>query len=128
MTRTLILIYGVASYFIGVAGLACIIAALAGFIPYGFWLDGYEPPIDPIVWNFLLVAAWGGVHTGMARPGFKSALTKVVPEAAERATYVLVAGITSVALIGWWQNVPGQIWHIDASGLVYGIWAIFIFG
>lgn len=128
MFRTLILVYGVASYFIGVAGLACIIAALAGFLPYGFWLQGAESLPGPIFWNVLLVAIWGIIHTLMARPGFKSVLTKFIPEAAERATYVLVAGITSAALIGFWQNVPGQVWLIESGGLAYGIWAIFVIG
>jgi methanethiol S-methyltransferase len=128
MTKTMILIYGVASYFVGVAGLVCIIAALAGFIPYGFWLDGAESILGPIAWNFLLVAIWGTIHTLMARPGFKSVLTKFIPESAERATYVLVAGLTSVALIGFWQNIPGQVWLIEFSGLVYVLWGVFVFG
>lgn len=128
MTRTLILLYGIAAYFVGVAGLACIIAALAGFVSYGFWLNEADPLIPVIAWNLLLVAIWGVIHTLMARPGFKAVLTKFIPEAAERATYVLVAGITSVCLIGLWQSVPGQIWHIESGGLVYGIWAIFVFG
>jgi len=128
MTRTLVLVYGIISYFVGVAGLVCIIAALAGFIPYGFGLKGEVFPIDPVVWNLLLVAIWGGIHTLMARSGFKASLTKLIPEAAERATYILVAGLTSVALIAYWQNIPGQVWHIDSGGLAYGIWAIFVFG
>ncbi len=128
MTRSLILLYGVAAYFAGVAGLACIIAALAGFIPYGFWKDGTASIVDPILWNFLLVITWGGIHTIMARPRFKAVLTLVIQEPAERATYILVAGITSVALIGFWQPISGQVWHIESGGLAYGIWAIFIFG
>jgi len=102
--------------------------ALAGVIPYGFWLDGQAFWISPVLWNLLLVAIWGSIHTVMARPRFKTVLTKFIPEAAERATYILVAGITSVALIGYWQQVPGQVWHVEAGGLAYGIWAIFIFG
>jgi len=128
MKSTLILLWGIASYFVGVAGLACIIAALAGFIPYGFWLDRQVPLIDPVVWNLLLVTIWGSIHTAMARPSFKDVLTRFIPEAAERATYILVAGISSAALIGFWQNLPGQVWHIESGGLAYGIWAIFIFG
>lgn len=128
MTRSLILIYGVASYFVGVAGLICIIAALAGFIPYGFWMSGTASVVDPIVWNFLLVAIWGGIHTVMARPRFKAILIRFIPEPAERATYVLVAGMTSVALIGFWQAIEGQVWHVQSGGLAYSLWALFVFG
>lgn len=128
MKRTLVLIYGISSYFVGVIGLVCIIAALANLLTYGFLLNGQAPSVNPIVWNLFLVAVWGGIHTWMARDSFKSIITKVIPEAAERATYILVAGITSVGLIGYWQTVPGQVWHIESGGLAYGLWAVFVFG
>jgi protein-S-isoprenylcysteine O-methyltransferase Ste14 len=128
MSKALILIYGVVSYFIGVAGLACIIIVLAGLLPYGFLWSGAPVAIHPIVWNLALVVIWGAIHTGMARPGFKAVLTKFVPEPAERATYVLAAGITSIGLMGYWQNVPGQVWHFEATGIVLVLWIIFALG
>ncbi len=112
----------------GVIGLACIILALAGLIPYGFWLGGKGGGVNPVLWNSAWVIIWGVIHTGMARPGFKRALTKTIPEAAERSTYILMAGLTSVALIAFWQAVPGQIWHIETASIAYVLWAIFIFG
>lgn len=128
MSRLLILLYGVASYFIGVIGLLSIIAVLAGYMSFGFL--GKEPLIalPPIIWNVFLVAIWGVIHTGMARPGFKSWLTKIIIEPTERSTYVLVAGVTSVLLVGLWQAVPGQIWLFESKAIVYLIWSIFIFG
>lgn len=132
MTKTFILLYGVASYFLGVIGLACIIFALARFLPYGFMLGeiGQVTPssIEHIVWNGALVVIWGFTHTLMARPKFKQVLTKVIPDAAERSTYILMAGLTSIALIGLWKTIPGQIWHFESSGIVYLLWAIFAFG
>lgn len=132
MTRLFILLYGVISYFLGVIGLACIIFALAGFLPYGFMLGetGQTPPssVGHIVWNSALVVIWGFIHTIMARPKFKQALTKAIPDAAERSTYILMAGLTSIALIGLWKSVPGQIWHFESSEITYLLWAIFAFG
>jgi len=128
MSKFLILLYGIASYFIGVIGLVCIIAALAGLIPYGFLWDSERVGANPIIWNVFLVALWGFIHTIMARPSFKAAITKIIPEAAERSTYVLVAGLTSIGLIGYWLNVRGQVWDITATGPVYILWGIFVFG
>ncbi|GHA95375.1 membrane protein [Algimonas arctica] len=128
MSKFLILFYGVAAYFIGVAGLLCIIAALAGFIPYGFFLSDPVVAINPIVWNLVLVSLWGFIHTVMARPGFKTIFTRVIPASAERSTYVLVAGVTSIGLIGFWLNATGMVWDIEATLAVYSLWAIFIFG
>ena len=126
VSRVLVLIYGVLSYFIGVAGLACIVLALIDFIPFGF-LSSSESS-NPILINITLVSAWGFIHTVMARDKFKQIVTKIIPEPAERPTYVLVAGITSILLIGLWQTVPGVIWAPTNSIVVALIWAIFVFG
>jgi protein-S-isoprenylcysteine O-methyltransferase Ste14 len=128
MSKTFILLYGIISYFIGVAGLASIIVVLAGLMPWGFLWGGTDIGVNPIVWNLLLVAIWGIIHTGMARPGFKAKITKIIPEPSERATYVLVAGLTSIALVGYWQIVPGQVWNLGGAPLVYILWGLFIFG
>lgn len=128
MSKLLILLYGIVAYFIGVAGLICIIAALAGFIPYGFLLSDPLIGIHPIVWNLFLVSLWGIIHTVMARPGFKTIITRVIPVSAERSTYVLVAGLTSIGLIGYWFTAQGMVWDLEATIAVYIIWAIFVFG
>lgn len=128
MSRLIVLLYGVVSYFIGVAGLAAIIVVLAGFMPWGFLHDGSYGSNQPIMWNSLLVLIWGVVHTGMARPSFKTILTKFIPEPAERPTYVLVAGLTSVALVGFWAMVPGQIWQVETEWATVLLWGLFWFG
>jgi protein-S-isoprenylcysteine O-methyltransferase Ste14 len=128
MNKTIILLYGVFSYFVGVAGLACIILSLAGFLPYGFLGDIRPAAIPPMAWNFGLVAIWGVIHTITARPGYKAKLTKLIPEPAERSTYVLVSGVTSAALIGFWANLSGMLWQIEATPIVYILWGLFGFG
>ncbi len=126
VSRTLVLVYGVASYFIGIGGLACIIFALAKLIPFGF-LSSVQAPL-PIIWDLALVAIWGGVHTAMARVRFKDLITRIIPEAAERPTYVLVAGISSILLVGLWQAVPGVIWSVTNASAVAVLWSLFAFG
>jgi protein-S-isoprenylcysteine O-methyltransferase Ste14 len=128
MSRIFILIYGVLSYFIGVAGLVCIIAALAGFLPYGFLSDGANTGLNPIIWNLGLVSIWGVIHTLTARPSFKAAHAKVMPKATERATYVLLSGLTSIALIGYWATMSGMVWALSSPILVYMLWGLFLFG
>lgn len=124
--RVAILTYGVISYFVGVMGQACIVLALATFIQFGFLLD--QPLGSPVLCNFLLVAVWGTLHTGMARAGFKAWLTSWLPEPAERPTYVLVAGITSCLLVGLWQPIPTVIWSTTNDIAVIGLWCLFAFG
>ena len=128
MSKLLILLYAVLSYFIGVAGLLVIIGALARLVPYGFLLEVPLGEAEAFLWNLGLVAIWGFIHTAMARPSFKKKITKLIPVAAERATYILMAGLTSVALIGFWQQVSGNVWSVEATVWVYILWGIFIFG
>jgi protein-S-isoprenylcysteine O-methyltransferase Ste14 len=128
MSRLVILLFGIVSYFVGVVGLVAIIVVLAGLMPWGFLQDSSDQLGQPIAWNILLVFIWSVIHTGMARPSFKAMITKIVPEPVERPLYVLVAGLTSVALVGYWANVPGQIWLVEAPWAVYLLWAIFVFG
>ena len=128
MTKMIVLLYGVVSYFIGVIGLACIILALVGRVPYGFLWSGGNVAINGFVWNALLVASWGVIHTLTARPSFKAGLVRFIPEPAERSTYVMVSGLTSIALIGLWKTVPGMVWQFEATALVYALWGLFAFG
>ena len=125
MNRTIVLLYGLVAYFIGVAGLAAIVVTLAGLMPWGFMLQGAECPVSPIIVNISLISVWGFIHTCMARRGFKDAVTKIIPRAAERPTYVLVAGITSIALVGFWHQVPGQIWQLQ-EGLAASLGPILV--
>jgi protein-S-isoprenylcysteine O-methyltransferase Ste14 len=123
--RAAVLVYGIVSYFIGVAGLACIILALAKLIPYGFLYSGTSSA--PVIWNLALLILWGMSHSGMARRGFKDWITRFIPEPAERATYVLVSGVVSVLLIGFWREVPGVVWSIENQVAVTLLWALFCF-
>ena len=46
----------------------------------------------------------------MARPGFKRVWTKIVPEPAERPTYVLLSSLALVVLFALWQPIGGTVW------------------
>ena len=124
--RFIVLVYGVIGYFLGVVGLVAIVALASGLLPIGYLA---MPSLgSPILDNVVLVALWGLVHSVMARDSFKSVLTRFIPEPAERPTYVLIAGVTSLLMVGLWQQVPGIIWSAQAPGLVTFLWIMFGFG
>lgn len=65
--------------------------------------------------DLALIAFFGFAHSGMARPGFKRRLTRLVPVGAERSVYVLVAS-AQLALLCWqWRPLP-EIVLFRASG------------
>ena len=77
--------------------------------------------------NLLLLTAFGVQHSGMARAGFKRQITRFLPEAMERSTYVLVSSLMFVAIFALWQPMPQMIWQLEQPvlrGLAYGAFAM----
>ena len=125
LTRVLLMLYAAVSYTVAMGSVVCLILTLAGLIPWGFFFR--TNPGLAVPWNLGLVALWGAIHSLMARQGFKATLTRVVPEPAERATYVLVAGVTTFGLVGFWQTLPGTIWHVEGAAAL-ALWGLLAFG
>jgi len=84
--------------------------------------------------NIALIALFGVQHAVMARKGFKKAITKIIPAAAERSTFVLMTGIV-LSLIMWqWRPIPTTLWDVQNTiaqfaiyGLFWGGWALIVF-
>ncbi len=60
-----------------------------------------------------LILLFGLQHSVMARPGFKRRLTRIIPEPAERATYVLASSVALIAMMALWQPLGGTIWDVQ---------------
>jgi len=65
--------------------------------------------------NTLLLAVFALQHSVMARPFFKRAWTRIVPEPAERSTYVLFSSLALILLFALWQPMGGVIWDFQDS-------------
>ncbi|HYE23854.1 MAG TPA: isoprenylcysteine carboxylmethyltransferase family protein [Clostridia bacterium] len=63
--------------------------------------------------NVLLLGVFAMQHSIMARPAFKRVLTRFIPEAAERSTYVLCSSLALIALFALWQPIGGVIWNVE---------------
>lgn len=119
MKRTGILFYSVVNYALGVAALVYLIAFLFNlFVPKS--IDSGVPGnvITAAVINLGLIMLFGLQHSIMARPKFKAWLTRFVPEAAERSTFMLATAVVTFALCLLWQPLTGVIWQADST-LVY---------
>jgi protein-S-isoprenylcysteine O-methyltransferase Ste14 len=65
--------------------------------------------------NTLLLTVFALQHSIMARPFFKRAWTKIVPDAAERSTYVLCSSLALILLFALWEPMGGVVWNIQDS-------------
>jgi protein-S-isoprenylcysteine O-methyltransferase Ste14 len=83
-------------------------------------------PVAALI-DVLLVGLFAVQHSAMARPWFKSRLTRLVPASAERSSYVLTASIALTVLLWLWRPIPATVWH--ARGAAAGcLLAIYGFG
>lgn len=104
MQRIIILLYGALAYilFLGVFTYAF------GFIANAFVPKGIDDGAAGAFWpslliNSALLALFAVQHAVMARRGFKQWITRFIPKAAERSTFVLASCIVFILLFVFWQ-------------------------
>lgn len=78
--------------------------------------------------NTMLIAIWGLQHSVMARPGFKAAWTKFIPEPSERAVYCIATALVTWVLVYFWQPMPGVLWDVSGSMLGTVLLAVYLLG
>ncbi|MAP93788.1 MAG: hypothetical protein CMK07_02450 [Ponticaulis sp.] len=116
MSRILIFAYGILSYLVFFGVFLYAIAFLGNFyLPNSMDADPAGPVWQALLIDLGLLAAFAVQHSLMARPAFKRWWTKFVPQAAERATYVMFSNLAMIALFVFWQPIGGVIWDIGSQ-------------
>lgn len=135
MKRTLILLYGVASYaFFFVAFLYAIGFVGNIWVPKSIDSDPTMSLANALILDLALLTLFAVQHSGMARPAFKKWLTRYIPEAAERSTYVFMSTACLVALMYYWAPLGGVIWEVESfwaaalmNTLYLGSWGLLLY-
>jgi len=128
MKRLSIFVYGVVCY---IASLATLLYT-AGFlgnlwVPTSLDSSGAASLATALLIDVALVTLFALQHSVMARPTFKRWWTRIVPESAERSTYMLFTCLALIALFLLWQPVGGLIWTVASPigrALLYGAFAL----
>ncbi len=127
MKRIAVFTYGVVAYAVSMA----VSLYAVGFIGNFALLKTLDSPAD-IPWeralciDLALLSLFAAQHSVMARPAFKRMLTRVIPEAAERSTYVLASSLALMLLFLQWEPLGGVVWTIESAagrGVMYAAYA-----
>lgn len=123
MKKLSLALYGLAAYAFSLGTILYAIAFVGNFgrgpVVHGIDTAGAgTPPAAAIAVDLGLLGLFAVQHSVMARAAFKRAWTRIVPEAAERSTYVLAAGL-ALALLEWqWRAIPSPVlWNASGTAL-----------
>ena len=126
MKRLLAFVYGVVCYAAFLASLLYAIGFLGNFgVPKSIDSRPVGSMAMALVIDGALLALFALQHSIMARPWFKRAWTRLVPQPVERSTYVLFSSVALLLLFWQWRPIGGAIWRIDggiAETVVVGLY------
>ena len=129
LSRATIFVYGALCYLIFFATFLYAIGFVGGlYVPKSIDSGAQGPLLTALSIDACLLGLFAAQHSLMARPWFKRAWTRVVPEAAERSTYVLLSSLALVLLFWQWRPVGGVVWSVESEAGRFAIYGLYFFG
>ncbi|MEN7342501.1 MAG: methanethiol S-methyltransferase [Pseudomonadota bacterium] len=129
MKRLLILAFGVASYVVFFATFLYSIGFIGNFlVPKSIDSIPTQPLGTAVAINLALLGLFAVQHSVMARPWFKRWITRFIPVAAERSTYVLLSSLAMIALFIGWAPMGGTVWMIESPTIRFALHALYASG
>jgi methanethiol S-methyltransferase len=127
MKRIFAFAYGVACYAVFFATLLYAIGFLGNFVVPKSIDSGPQGSMTmALIVDGGLLALFALQHSIMARPWFKRAWTRMVPEPVERSTYVLFSSLALLFMFWQWRPMGGVIWDVGegiARTILLGLYA-----
>jgi methanethiol S-methyltransferase len=116
MKRLIALVYGIACYGVFFVTLLYAIGFMGNFgVPKSIDSRPSDSLMTALAVNAGLLALFALQHSVMARPWFKRAWTRVVPEPVERSTYVLFSSLALLLMFWQWRPIGGVLWNVEGT-------------
>jgi protein-S-isoprenylcysteine O-methyltransferase Ste14 len=128
MKRIFAFVYGVACYCAFLATFLYAIGFLGNCaVPKSIDSGPEDSTAAALAIDGALLALFALQHSIMARPWFKRAWTRIVPEPVERSTYVLFSSAALLLMFWQWRAIGGIIWDVGsgaAQTILFGVYAV----
>ena len=125
MSRLLVFVYGVISYSVFLVSYLYAVGFVGNFmVPKSLDSAPTAPLGTALLINLGLLGLFAVQHSVMARPAFKRQLLRLIPQATERSTYVLVSSLALILLFWQWSPLGGVLWDVQdstARAMLYGL-------
>jgi protein-S-isoprenylcysteine O-methyltransferase Ste14 len=124
MSGILTLAYGALSYVLFFLSFLYAIGFLGNVVvPKSLDSGVIDPWLKALAIDLGLLSLFAVQHSVMARQGFKRLLTRIIPAAAERSTYVLASSLALILLFWQWRPLGGSVWEVHndvGRAVLYG--------
>jgi methanethiol S-methyltransferase len=128
LKRVAIFTYGVVCYAVFFATFLYAVGFIGNLaVPKSMDSPATTPFLKALAIDLLLLGIFAVQHSVMARPWFKRVWTRVVPEPAERSTYVLFSSVALIVMFAFWQPLGGTVWNITnptGQSIMYAIFGL----
>ena len=125
MPSLAVVVYAAAVYLFFLAVLGYTVGFFAGFgVPKGIDQGPRATVPTAVAIDLLLLVLFAVQHAVMARPWFKRRWTRIVPQPAERSTFVLASCLVLALLFWQWRPIGGTAWSLSGPGAAV-LWAVY---
>ena len=129
MGRSITFIYGIAVYVIFLVTFLYSIGFVGNvLVPKSIDSDAQRQIVASLVINLVLLSVFALQHIIMARPVCKHVGTKVIPQPAERSTYIFMTCVVLILIFVFWQPLPAVVWNVSNTVLGTALTVLFWIG